>query len=151
MSEFQEVGELALTEGQYQVLLDENERMKLQLTRQIEEINRLRGIEVDAVKFTRMMTLPNGIDLYYGAHHKAIDTDSDGIVDTLVLLHERPDTLGLTPADKRRSEVARAKLDGLTGSADNDALGFTAAVHLDGVSKAAQDILDDVASGVENE
>lgn len=146
-----EVDEFAvISEENFHIIVDENERMRLQLKRQIEEINRLRGIEVEAVKFSRMMTLPDGIDLYYGAHHKAIDTDSDGIVDTLVLLHERPDTLGLTPADKRRSEVARAKLDGLTGNAGDDALAFTAATHLDSVSETAQSIVDDVVSEVES-
>jgi hypothetical protein len=138
-----------VTESQYQTILDENERMRLQLKRQIEEINRLRGIEVEAVKFARMMSLPNGIDLYYGAHFEAIDTDNDGIVDDLRLLHERPDTLGLSPADKRKSEALRAKLDNLTGDAADDALQFTAAEALAEGSSQAQDVLEETVANVE--
>jgi len=123
-----------------------------QIAHQQKEISRLHRMEIEASKFARMVTLPNG-DLYVGAVYEAYDADGDGIVDTHRLIHERQDTIVLTEADRRKMAQLQKKLQGMEGDPEKDALAFSAASEGSGVGSMpeAESIIDAAVAAAEQD
>lgn len=116
------------------------------------EINRLRRMEIEATKFAKMVTLPNG-DLYTGAVYEAADLDGDGIMDTHVLKYEREDTIKLTAADRLKMAQLQKKMQGLAGGdPEKDALGYLASFEGSGQgAPEVVDILDNAVAAAEQD
>ena len=131
-------------------LTDQNQDYAKQIKSATVEVGRLRNIETEALKFRRMVTLPNG-ELYYGAVFEAIDADGDGELDTHVLIQGREDTIKLTPEEIKRSELLRQQLllSPQQGPTERDALTFLGTnPSVSKEAQSAQGVLNEVVESV---
>ena len=134
-------------------LTDQNQDYSRQIKSATVEVGRLRNIETEALKFRRMVTLPNG-DLYYGALFEAIDADGDGELDTHVLIQGAPDTIKLTPEEIKRSELLREQLllSPQQGPTERDALTFLGTnPSVPKQAESAQSVLEQTVEQVQSE